>query len=150
VWQLTQSPLLREYALTGASDEQGEAYIFSDRLQKSIIYDPDEQLARKGVTTRSPDRVFGLRQTALFKQHTTSGPKRRHSPFKDGQGLYPFLIIEAKPEKGSPGFESVEAQTAFPIRALVKLQQELSSAQGLYVIQPRPWRSYNWTSNIIY
>jgi hypothetical protein len=42
--------------------------------------------------------------------------------------LYPFLLVEAKSEKGSPGFESIESQSAFPIRALLKLQHDLGAA----------------------
>jgi hypothetical protein len=86
-----------------------------------------ERLAERGVKTRQPDRVFGLSQTKVFKEHITSQRQLRHSPFADGNVLYPFLIIEAKSEKGSSGFDSIESQTAFPIRTLLKLQQDLSS-----------------------
>lgn len=34
--------------------------------------------------------------------------------------VFPFLVIEAKSEKGSPGFASIEAQTAFPIMAMLQ------------------------------
>jgi hypothetical protein len=62
----------------------------------------------------------------------------RRSPFGDGRVLYPFLIIEAKSEKGSTGFESIENQTAFPIRTLLKLQNDLSIASGTS-IKPLVW-----------
>jgi hypothetical protein len=52
--------------------------------------------------------------------------------------LYPFLIIEAKSEKGGTGFESIETQTAFPIRTLLKLQKDLSIASGIS-LKPLVW-----------
>ena len=51
----------------------------------------------------------------------------KHSPFREKQVLYPFFIIEAKAEKGSAGFESIESQTAFPIRTFLKLQHGLQN-----------------------
>ena len=55
-----------------------------------------------------------------------------HSPFKgDGESvLFPFLVLEAKSEKGSDGFGSTQIQTAFAIRRLLILQHDLKSATG--------------------
>jgi hypothetical protein len=39
--------------------------------------------------------------------------------------LFPFLILEAKSEKSSNGFNDIQTQTAFPILALLKLQEDL-------------------------
>ncbi|TVY81443.1 hypothetical protein LSUE1_G006252 [Lachnellula suecica] len=39
--------------------------------------------------------------------------------------LFPFLILEAKSEKSACGFDDIQTQTAFPILALIKLQQDL-------------------------
>jgi hypothetical protein len=86
---------------------------------------------------RQPDRVFGLGKTGVFKEYISSR-HLRHSPFADGYGLYPFLVIEAKSEKGSPGFESIENQTAFPLRTLVKLQHDLR-LESVCDINPLVW-----------
>jgi hypothetical protein len=82
--------------------------------------------------------VFGLRHTKTFKENASVPGGLRRSPFRDGRVLYPFLIIEAKSEKGSPGFESIETQTAFPIRTLLKLQKDLSIASGIS-FKPLVW-----------
>lgn len=121
-----------------SSNEHGEILLFSNRIQWPVLHDPVDKLAEKGLKSQQPDRVFGLGQTKVFKEHTSSRQGLRHSPFGDGKVLYPFLIIEAKSEKGSPGFESIESQTAFPIRTLVKLQHDLQSACGTS-INPLVW-----------
>jgi hypothetical protein len=82
--------------------------------------------------------VFGLRHTKAFKENASVPEGLRRSPFLDGKVLYPFLIIEAKSEKRSPGFESIETQTAFPIRTLLKLQKDLSTASGIS-LKPLVW-----------
>jgi hypothetical protein len=133
----TFSPL-SAHALTEISNEQGEALLFSNRMQWSVVHDPDERLAERGVRVQQPDRIFGLSHTEPLKQLLWYRAGLRHSPFADGNVLYPFLIIEAKSEKGSPGFESIECQTAFPIRTLVKLQQDLSKVSEIG-INPLVW-----------
>ncbi len=107
-------------------------------MQSSVLHDPADRLAERGLKPQQPDRVFGLSQTKLLKEYTASRRDLRHSPFADGKVLYPFLIIEAKSEKGSPGFESIESQTAFPIRTLVKLQDDLQNTCGIS-INPLVW-----------
>lgn len=101
-----------------------------------------------------PDRVVGLATTKSFREATTLCPRNiRHSPIKDAQILYPFLVIEAKPEKDVPGFESIEAQTAFPIRRLLKLQENLRITRGVeldpfvwfFAFQGEEWRLYAGT-----
>jgi hypothetical protein len=81
------------------------------------------------MPNQQPDRVYGLKHTDLLKSFLMSkkGKTLRHSPFDDGLVSYPFLILEAKAEKGAVGFSAVEAQTAFPIRTLLKIQQELQT-----------------------
>ena len=85
--------------------------------------------SRKG----SQIRVFGLANTAVFDEYVSAEENGRHSLFADGKVLYPFLIIEAKSEKGSPGFESIETQTAFPIRSLLQLQEKLGKRTGIAI-----------------
>lgn len=78
---------------------------------------------------------------------TTLGELVRSSPFKDGIEplLFPFLILEAKSGKSSSGFREIQMQTAFPIFALLKLQQDLvaqvqdagANKKGLKNIAPK-------------
>ena len=103
-----------------------------------MLYDELENLPGKGVKERQPDRVFGLANTHFFEQYVPARKNIRHSPFADGKVFYPFLIIEAKSEKGSPGFKSIESQTAFPIRTLLRLQQNLASSTGIK-LDPLVW-----------
>lgn len=87
---------------------------------------------------RKPDRVYGLRETETFeglleqvaKESLTKDTVRqwiRTSPFKDMARplLFPFLILEAKSEKSSDGFEQIQCQTALPIKVLLQLQDGL-------------------------
>jgi len=120
------------------SNDHGKILLFSNRFQSTIIHDPVDKLAEKGVKPRQPDRVFGLGKTRVFKEYISSRQLLKHSPFVDGNVLYPFLVIEAKSEKGSPGFESIENQTAFPLRTLVKLQHDLR-LQSVCDINPLVW-----------
>jgi hypothetical protein len=102
------------------------------------VYHSEDQLTEKGVPQRQPDRIFGLEHTNTLKQHLPESRLLRHSPFRDCLGSYPFLIIEAKSEKGSPGFESVERQSAFPIRTFLKLQRGLQGIRNV-PINPLVW-----------
>jgi hypothetical protein len=110
----------------GGSDQRGGARLFLSRLQTRFVHDCVDDLAKEGLGAQEPDRVFGLRDTKAFKTAASAYEGLKQSPFKDGKVLYPFLIIEAKSEKASPGFESIENQTAFPIRTLLKLQNDLN------------------------
>jgi hypothetical protein len=105
-----------------------------------IIHDP---LIGSHLPRQEPDRVYGLQATKNFDQllsQTASGPlgasggttvgeRVRSSPFKEGTEplLFPFLILEAKSESSSNGFGDIQIQTAFPIFALLKLQENLQA-----------------------
>ncbi len=109
--------------------------LFSDRAEELVYHDSIvmPELSRK----EHPDRVFGLRERRNFEEAlshpSASQPSRtlssilETSPFKNAGEplLFPFLILEAKSEKGSDDWDSIEKQTAFPIRTLLKLQQDL-------------------------
>ena len=107
-----------------------EILMFENRAGATIHYDPTDHLTEKCVPEFKPDRVFGLGMTKSFERCLPLHPKLRHTPFRDGELLYPFLIIEAKSEKGSPGFEFIETQTAFPLRTCLKLQKDLADSSG--------------------
>lgn len=44
--------------------------------------------------------------------------------------LFPFLLLEAKGEKGPENFEHMEIQTSFPIKHALKLQYDLLKTPG--------------------
>jgi hypothetical protein len=110
--------------------------VFANRAGAPVVYEASEQLLDKGVKGRGKelDRVFGL----VLNQHIAARRDIRHNPFADGKILYPFLTIEAKSGRGSPGFESVETQAAFPIMTFLQLQQNLSASTQMK-IDPLVW-----------
>jgi len=80
---------------------------------------------------KKPDLIVGLRQPAalkdVFDALTINGAQSdlRCSPFRISEDpvIFPFLILEAKAEQSSDGFHDAHIQTAFPILALLKLQE---------------------------
>ena len=103
-------------------------------------YDPRDGLEKRGLQKRKPDRVFGLAKTKSLDYYSKASLVKglRHSPFPGADMLYPFLILEAKSEGRGPGFESIETQTAFPIRTCVKLQNDLRRQSGVS-LDPLLW-----------
>jgi hypothetical protein len=93
-----------------------------------------KELKARRVPKRKPDRVFGLMKDGALKNYCSIDTQHavRHSPFKDSSLLYPFLVIEAKREGGGPGFESIETQTAFPIREFLTIQDDLRKRTGVH------------------
>jgi hypothetical protein len=126
--------------LNDHSFEIGTNSLFDDRAQEMIVHDP---LVRSQLPKQEPDRVYGLRVTSNFEKllsqsmandsvpgiSTTIGEAVSVSPFKGVTDplLFPFLILEAKSENSRDGFYSIQTQTAFPIMALLKLQENLQS-----------------------
>ena len=82
--------------------------------------------------------MYGLRVTDSLKLYSSKRSSFPHSPFRDKKILYPFLVIEAKSEKGSPGFESIEAQSALAIRSCVLLQRRLEAKTSI-PLHPLVW-----------
>lgn len=105
-----------------------------------IVHDA---LLRSELPKQEPDRVYGLQATRNFQkllskpamnssvdgERLSIGEAIRTSPFREGVEplLFPFLVLEAKSEKSSNGFEDIQTQTAFPILALLKLQEGLQA-----------------------
>lgn len=99
-----------------------------------------------------PDRIIGLSMNDRYRRYTESFfVELSHSPVRNFQLIYPFLVLEAKRENAAPGFRSVEAQTAFPIRRFLKIQDELKTASGIeldplvwfFAFQGEEWRLYS-------
>lgn len=98
-----------------------------------------------GRREHKPDRIIGLCQTPTVEsllgkldRHAllpkTVGQTIRTTPFKKAGEpvIFPFLIMEAKSDKSAGSFGDIDMQTAFAIRELVLLQEELKcTALGL-------------------
>lgn len=122
------------------SYEIGTNPLFDDRAQELIVHDLALQ---SELLKQHPDRVYGLQATRNFQDllsrsmprtsnrtdPITVGDIIRSSPFKAESDplLFPFLVLEAKSESSPCGFDAIQAQTAFPIWSLLKLQEGLQS-----------------------
>lgn len=122
--------------------DPGLSNLFSTRIDTPChAPDPTAFNPRK-----RPDRIHGLRRTKnidilLQTQFWHDGPLRYEkvveevirpiSLQREDEGLlYPFLIMEAKSEKGASSFERIETQTCFPIKQALQLQQKLFKVRG--------------------
>jgi hypothetical protein len=127
--------------LDGNRVEEGINPLFDDRADEAILQDEELQ-SQLPKREEKPDRVYGLRVTKrldriLWMEDIRSGAGGKAitdslvtTPFRaDGEPIvFPFLIMEAKSEKGADSFANVEMQTAFAIRKLLVLQDELRKA----------------------
>jgi hypothetical protein len=66
------------------------------------------------LSTTPEDTVADILKTTPFK--TEADPL-----------LFPFLVLEAKSEASSSGFDAILVQSSFPIRGLLKMQDDLRS-----------------------
>ncbi|KAG5744247.1 hypothetical protein H9Q70_013048 [Fusarium xylarioides] len=109
--------------------DQGISPLFDDRAEEAIQY-ARELLDQLPTREERPDRVWGLQNTKRFARLLQLNRNIRSSPFKpDGEPIaFPFLIIEAKSEKGSDAFTNIQTQTSFAIRELLMIQQGLARA----------------------
>jgi hypothetical protein len=118
--------------------------LFDDGADESIIQNTALQSAMHKKEEK-PDRVYGLRLTNRLErllERTEDkraaaggrmiGESIKSTPFRlDGKPIvFPFLVLEAKSEKGKYSFSDIEAQTAFTIRTLLTLQEDLRVAAG--------------------
>lgn len=132
-------------------------------MDEFVIYD---DLVKSHLPKQAPDRVFGLQNTPSFRTllDSSARPEIRtapddtvsdlitSTPFKtEGDPLlFPFLVLEAKSESSSRGSEAILTQSFFPIRALLKLQNDLRSysPKGEIKWEPLVWflasRGDNW------
>ncbi|KIW09895.1 hypothetical protein PV08_11996 [Exophiala spinifera] len=114
--------------------------LFEGTSEEFVEYDQRDGLEELHVPRRRPDQVFGLARTPSLDLYARAEKLRglRHSPFSNVELLYPFLICEAKSEGRGPGFESIETQTAFPIRTCLQLQDDLRQRSGVQ-LSPFVW-----------
>lgn len=114
----------------------------------------DRDLTVDALPKDRPDRIYGLRETKVFRDALYSEPRLSNteivkhvitsSPFQNvGEPLlFPFLILEAKSEKGADSWSSIERQPSLPIRTLLKMQEDLrkqSASTGYSNSEPLVW-----------
>ncbi|KAF3384716.1 hypothetical protein F1880_001925 [Penicillium rolfsii] len=122
--------------------------LFSDRAEARIKHDPPLRISLQPLKVKKSeivDRIYGLRETENFRLILDSTDRRyvgtrntslresiNFSPFSSRGHeplLFPFLIMEAKSSKGRSRAET-HMQSAFCIRHLLKIQQDLVTAMG--------------------
>ncbi|KAL4944074.1 hypothetical protein BDV06DRAFT_188256 [Aspergillus oleicola] len=149
--------------------DHGINMIFSDRLQTSIHHEqaiPFQSGGKSGKKYEQPDRVYGLYQTENFKMLLNLPDKRlphdgdrrflRHTlnvtPYKSDLEplLFPFILVEAKSDTVGDA-AGVDLQSAFSLRRLLLLQEELRAAtESETVWRPEPmvwyfsYHGYYW------
>ncbi|KAL1592242.1 hypothetical protein SLS60_011319 [Paraconiothyrium brasiliense] len=132
------------------ADLQNEAG-WRDAIESKIFERFDVEVAcknyRKSNRKQRPDRIHGLRRTEDIDTHLQSLYTHNdqlasntvvedvidislHHDNGGSQLLFPFLVVEAKSEKGASTFEQMELQTCFPIQNCLQLQLELLETQG--------------------
>ncbi|KAF9760877.1 hypothetical protein IL306_004086 [Fusarium sp. DS 682] len=111
------------------SPEQGISPLFDDRAEEAIIYS-SELRAELPKREDRPDRVYGLQVTERLSRLLDLAEGIRSSPFRLDEDplVFPFLVIEAKSEKGSGAFTDIQVQTGFAIRELLSIQHQLAQA----------------------
>lgn len=97
------------------------------------------EIQKRILPHHKPDRILGLRKTNEIKALLKANSDITSAVTKAGTDLvFPFLVLEAKSEKDTDGFEAIERQTAFPIRAMVNIQKALESVSAVPV-DPLVW-----------
>ncbi|KAF1849717.1 uncharacterized protein K460DRAFT_399830 [Cucurbitaria berberidis CBS 394.84] len=99
------------------SDDENRA-IFDFAKEEVFYHALNDNLENLSISMK-PDRVIGLRAPSYIPQNVT------FFPVKARRILLPFLVVEAKKEDGVPGFRAIQYQTAFPVRRLLKAQNDL-------------------------
>ncbi|KAI9696320.1 MAG: hypothetical protein M1820_008162 [Bogoriella megaspora] len=114
--------------------------IFSNKSDERVLHrDSDLQGVSLDQKYKRPDLVVGLSMTASFRDCLGPLATEKYSPFTDGYTCFPFLVVEAKSEKGGPGFEAIERQSALTIRSCLKLQVDLEKDSGNELLHPLVW-----------
>lgn len=130
----------RTISRTENNDDENRA-IFDFAKEEVITHAFDDDLQNVSIHMK-PDRVIGLRAPSRIPQNAS------HFPVTGRRILLPFLVVEAKKEEDAPGFRAIQYQTAFPVRRLLKAQddlrsRELSSEPSLvwfFAYQGEQWR----------
>lgn len=106
---------------------------------QEVVPDPQDRFKERGLPGQRPDGVHGFRLTETFRKYTATMINLNYAPFHSlDQPLYPFLVVEAKSGGRTIGFEGIEAQSAFPLRTCLMLQERLRISSGVN-LDPLVW-----------
>lgn len=124
--------------------------MFEELNEGDVVHDDPGRLR----LTQKPDRIIGLQETDAmsrlldqtphnhFKQHVSKirnlvqmTPSRNRSKQQSKPLLLPFLVIGAKSHKAQ---ESIQTQTALPIRSFLNSQWELWKHDSPHSPRPEP------------
>ncbi|KAF1949104.1 hypothetical protein CC80DRAFT_555718 [Byssothecium circinans] len=135
-----------------SDDEDGQ--IFGSAAGQRLTHCRGDDFQDLSISM-SPDRVIGLSCTHRLRRYVArTSPILTHYPITGRQLLYPFLVIEAKKENDAPGFQAIQKQTAFPVRRLLTIQDELRQDSRVhcepflvwfFAYQGEEWRLYAGT-----
>lgn len=143
--------LIFKYLLTIYNDRNeavGLNRMFCHREDEEVHFEKDivKELRKE---FQKPDAIYGLRKTRNIenllydtrkrKLDEANDPRQLHELLEPSLSeklindngeplLYPFLILEAKSGQAQKDWHSINMQTAFPIRALLRTQARLRSA----------------------
>jgi hypothetical protein len=117
--------------------------IFSNKADERIYHQDlsqdESRLDSRDGSYNRPDLVFGLSTiTNSLTSRLRQLQVKRYSPFQSEHTCCPFLVVEAKSEKGQ-GFDAIHAQSALSIRSCLKLQVHLKADSGNCSLNPLVW-----------
>jgi hypothetical protein len=129
--------------------------IFTASKSTNISHNPLDGLEEFDVPIQ-PDLTVGVNVSPGMRKalRLSSSTDLSHYPIQGTPHVvYPFLLIEAKRAAAAPAFVAIEAQTAFPVRRLLMLQEDLGRESGLkfdplvwfFAYRGEEWRLYAGT-----
>ncbi|KAF2647602.1 hypothetical protein K491DRAFT_763598 [Lophiostoma macrostomum CBS 122681] len=130
----------RKRAVKFANKDDEKGPVFDSHVSRPMFHGPEDANLGSLTISMAPDRIIGLGATRdLCTQALSTEHLLTHSLVAKMRALYPFLLVEAKKERNSPGFRAIEMQTAFPVRRLLQIQNNLRKASGIDCEFPLVW-----------
>ncbi|KAL4800581.1 hypothetical protein BDV19DRAFT_384394 [Aspergillus venezuelensis] len=119
--------------------EPSSQRFFTTKVNCTVVDRTMQEILDRKLARHKPDRVIGIRRAGELDDLLSQPPDTNATVVKgDIDMCFPFLVLEAKSEKNSVGFGSIERQTAFPIRTMLNVQRGLEVA-SLKSLTPLVW-----------
>ncbi|KAL4970163.1 uncharacterized protein BDV14DRAFT_195691 [Aspergillus stella-maris] len=119
--------------------EPSSQRFFTTKVNCTVVDRTMQEIRDRKLARHKPDRVIGVRRAGKLDDLLSENPDTPATVVKgDIDMCFPFLVLEAKSEKNSVGFGSIERQTAFPIRTMLNVQRGLEVA-SLTSLTPLVW-----------
>ncbi|KAL2794338.1 hypothetical protein BJX66DRAFT_201489 [Aspergillus keveii] len=121
-----EEPVRAKWLVESTPQQSFKAHASCTVVDNSML-----EIQNKVLAHHKPDRVISLERTHDIKRLMAANDDITPTVIKnDMDSCFPFLVVEAKSEKGTVGFDSIERQTAFPIRAMLDIQKHLETASS--------------------